>query len=181
VLVEQDIAVLGMKPMGDPFVLVSGTVTAVECLHYAMNLPTSVVITGCDSLPCSSRHCTRHGAFAAERGSRGSAARPDGARRARREVRAVQDDPSLRWDIPESTMAGVRRCAWASLDWERWAAAWRARLLAARHDVVVYNRTPERTGPWSNAAPRWGDGANSSRPASTSCSRAWRTTQRWSR
>jgi len=23
----------------------------VECLHYAMNLPTSVVITGCDSLP----------------------------------------------------------------------------------------------------------------------------------
>ncbi len=51
VLVEQDIGVLGMKPMGDPFVLVSGTATAVECLHYAMNLPTSVVITGCDSLP----------------------------------------------------------------------------------------------------------------------------------
>jgi len=51
VLVQQDIGVLGMKPMGDPFVLVSGTVTAIECLHYAMNLPTSVVITGCDSLP----------------------------------------------------------------------------------------------------------------------------------
>jgi aryl-alcohol dehydrogenase-like predicted oxidoreductase len=50
-LVAQDIGVLGMKPMGDPFVLVSGTVTAIECLHYAMNLPTSVVITGCDSLP----------------------------------------------------------------------------------------------------------------------------------
>lgn len=50
-LTEQDIGVLGMKPLGDPFVLVSGTVTAVECLHYAMNLPTSVVITGCDSLP----------------------------------------------------------------------------------------------------------------------------------
>jgi len=50
-LVDQDIGVLGMKPLGDPFVLVSGTVTAVECLHYAMNLPTSVVITGCDSVP----------------------------------------------------------------------------------------------------------------------------------
>jgi len=50
-LVDEDIGVLGMKPMGDPFVLVSGTVTAVECLHYAMNLPTSVVITGCDSMP----------------------------------------------------------------------------------------------------------------------------------
>jgi predicted aldo/keto reductase-like oxidoreductase len=51
VLVKQDIGVIGMKPMGDPFVLVSGTVTAIECLHYAMDLPTSVVITGCDSLP----------------------------------------------------------------------------------------------------------------------------------
>jgi len=51
VLITHDIGVLGMKPMGDPFVLVSGTVTAMECLHYAMNLPTSVVITGCDSLP----------------------------------------------------------------------------------------------------------------------------------
>jgi uncharacterized protein len=49
-LVKKDIGVLGMKPMGDPFILESKTVTPVECLHYAMNLPTSVVITGCDSL-----------------------------------------------------------------------------------------------------------------------------------
>jgi uncharacterized protein len=50
-LVKQNVGVLGMKPMGDPFILQSKTVTAVECLHYAMNLPTTVVITGCDSLP----------------------------------------------------------------------------------------------------------------------------------
>jgi uncharacterized protein len=50
VLVKQNIGVLGMKPMGDPFILQSKTVSAVECLHYAMNLPTSVVITGCDSV-----------------------------------------------------------------------------------------------------------------------------------
>ncbi len=50
VLQKQNIGVLGMKPMGDPFILQSKTVTAVECLHYSMNLPTSVVITGCDSL-----------------------------------------------------------------------------------------------------------------------------------
>jgi predicted aldo/keto reductase-like oxidoreductase len=50
VLQEQNIGVLGMKPMGDPFILHSKTVSAVECLHYAMNLPISVVITGCDSL-----------------------------------------------------------------------------------------------------------------------------------
>ena len=50
VLLKNDIGVLGMKPMGDHFILESQTATAVECLHYAMNLPTSVVITGCDSL-----------------------------------------------------------------------------------------------------------------------------------
>lgn len=50
VLVKENIGVLGMKPMGDPFILQSNTVNAVECLHYAMNLPTSVVITGCDSI-----------------------------------------------------------------------------------------------------------------------------------
>jgi predicted aldo/keto reductase-like oxidoreductase len=49
VLTEDGIGVLGMKSMGDPFILESKTATAVECLHYAMNLPTSVVITGCDS------------------------------------------------------------------------------------------------------------------------------------
>jgi predicted aldo/keto reductase-like oxidoreductase len=50
VLARNDIGVLGMKPMGDPFILESKTVTPVECLHYAMHLPTSVVITGCDSM-----------------------------------------------------------------------------------------------------------------------------------
>jgi predicted aldo/keto reductase-like oxidoreductase len=50
VLVKQNIGVLGMKSMGDKIILKSNTATPVECLHYAMNLPTSVVITGCDSL-----------------------------------------------------------------------------------------------------------------------------------
>jgi hypothetical protein len=49
-LVEQGIAVLGMKPMGSGLLLQSKTVTPMECLHYALNLPTSVVITGCDSM-----------------------------------------------------------------------------------------------------------------------------------
>jgi aryl-alcohol dehydrogenase-like predicted oxidoreductase len=50
VLTKHGIGVLGMKPMGCGVILRSNTVTAVECLHYTMNLPTSVVITGCDSL-----------------------------------------------------------------------------------------------------------------------------------
>jgi hypothetical protein len=49
-LVRQGVAVLGMKPMANGIILKSGTVTAVECLHYALNLPTSVVITGIDSM-----------------------------------------------------------------------------------------------------------------------------------
>jgi predicted aldo/keto reductase-like oxidoreductase len=47
-LVKQQIGVLGMKSMGDRIILKSGVVTPIECLHYAMNLPTSVVITGID-------------------------------------------------------------------------------------------------------------------------------------
>ncbi len=46
--VRQGVAVLGMKCMGAGKILESGAVTAMECLHYAMNLPTSVVITGVD-------------------------------------------------------------------------------------------------------------------------------------
>ena len=49
-LVKHHIGVLGMKSMGNGIILKSRTVTAVECLHYALNLPTSVVITGCDSM-----------------------------------------------------------------------------------------------------------------------------------
>ena len=49
-LVKQKIGVLGMKSMANGIILKSGTVTPVECLHYALNLPTSVVITGCDSM-----------------------------------------------------------------------------------------------------------------------------------
>jgi aryl-alcohol dehydrogenase-like predicted oxidoreductase len=49
-LVKQKIGVLGMKSMANGIILKSGTVTAVQCLRYALSLPTSVVITGCDSM-----------------------------------------------------------------------------------------------------------------------------------
>jgi len=49
-LVKQNIGVLGMKSMGNGIILRSRTVTPIECLHYALNLPTSVVITGIDSM-----------------------------------------------------------------------------------------------------------------------------------
>jgi predicted aldo/keto reductase-like oxidoreductase len=46
--IEQGIAVLGMKSMGDGVILKSGAITATECLQYALTMPTSVVITGID-------------------------------------------------------------------------------------------------------------------------------------
>jgi aryl-alcohol dehydrogenase-like predicted oxidoreductase len=50
-LVKQNIGILGMKSMANGILLKSNTVTPIECLHYALNLPTSVVITGIDSMP----------------------------------------------------------------------------------------------------------------------------------
>jgi hypothetical protein len=48
--VRQNIGVLGMKSIGNGIILKTNTVTAIECLHYALNLPTSVVITGMESI-----------------------------------------------------------------------------------------------------------------------------------
>jgi aryl-alcohol dehydrogenase-like predicted oxidoreductase len=48
-LVADEIGVIGMKPMADGRIVYEGTGTAEECLRYAMSLPTSVVITGCES------------------------------------------------------------------------------------------------------------------------------------
>jgi aryl-alcohol dehydrogenase-like predicted oxidoreductase len=49
-LVKDGIGVLGMKSMGSGVLLKSKAVKPIDCLHYAMNLPTSVVITGIDSM-----------------------------------------------------------------------------------------------------------------------------------
>lgn len=49
-LVREDIGVLGMKSMGAGLILESHSVNATECLHYAMTLPVSTVITGLENL-----------------------------------------------------------------------------------------------------------------------------------
>jgi len=50
VLVREKIGILGMKCFGDHFILDSKTVEPLECLHYCLNLPVSVQITGIDSM-----------------------------------------------------------------------------------------------------------------------------------
>lgn len=47
-LVEQGIGILGMKPLASGQILKTKAVSPIECLHFALNLPTSVVITGVD-------------------------------------------------------------------------------------------------------------------------------------
>jgi aryl-alcohol dehydrogenase-like predicted oxidoreductase len=49
-LVQQKIAVLGMKPLAEGEIPRSGVATATECLHYALSLPTTVVINGCETM-----------------------------------------------------------------------------------------------------------------------------------
>jgi hypothetical protein len=46
-----------MKSMANGILLKSKTVTPIECLHYALNLPTSVVITGIDSMEILDQAC----------------------------------------------------------------------------------------------------------------------------
>ena len=48
-LVLEKIGVLEVKGFGDHFILNSNTVKPIECLHYRLNLPISVQITGIDS------------------------------------------------------------------------------------------------------------------------------------
>ena len=50
VLVKKNMGVLGMKSMASGHILQSKTVSPLDCLHYALSLPTSVVITGIDSM-----------------------------------------------------------------------------------------------------------------------------------
>jgi uncharacterized protein len=47
---KHGMAVLGMKPLSNGAILKTKTVTAVEALHYAMSVPVTVTITGCDSM-----------------------------------------------------------------------------------------------------------------------------------
>jgi aryl-alcohol dehydrogenase-like predicted oxidoreductase len=49
-LVAEGAAVLGMKSLASGAILETGAVTAMECLQYALDLPTSVVITGLESM-----------------------------------------------------------------------------------------------------------------------------------
>jgi predicted aldo/keto reductase-like oxidoreductase len=56
-LVRRKTGVLGMKSMANGILLKSNTVTPIECLHYALNLPVSVVITGIDSMEILDQAC----------------------------------------------------------------------------------------------------------------------------
>lgn len=48
--VKEGVGVLAMKTLANGSIVKSKTVTPVEAIQYAINLPTSVVITGCDTM-----------------------------------------------------------------------------------------------------------------------------------
>src|SRR3984885_12198665 len=47
---KHGMAILGMKPLSNGAILKTDTVTAVEALHYAMSVPVTMTITGCESM-----------------------------------------------------------------------------------------------------------------------------------
>jgi predicted aldo/keto reductase-like oxidoreductase len=47
---KKHMGIIGMKPMAGGVVFQSDTVTGPECLKYAMSLPVSVTLTGCESM-----------------------------------------------------------------------------------------------------------------------------------
>ena len=49
-LVAERTAVLAMKPLANGLIFQLKGIDAVACLHYSLNLPTSVVMNGCDSI-----------------------------------------------------------------------------------------------------------------------------------
>jgi hypothetical protein len=46
-----------MKSMANGILLKSKTVTPIECLHYTLNLPTSLIITGINSMEILDQAC----------------------------------------------------------------------------------------------------------------------------
>ncbi|HUA93518.1 MAG TPA: aldo/keto reductase, partial [Terracidiphilus sp.] len=57
VLMREGIAPLGMKCFGDHYILDSGTIKPIEGLHYCLNLPVAVQITGIDSMEILEQAC----------------------------------------------------------------------------------------------------------------------------
>ena len=47
---QHGMAILGMKPLSNGAILKTNTVTATEALHYAMSVPVTLTITGCESI-----------------------------------------------------------------------------------------------------------------------------------
>jgi predicted aldo/keto reductase-like oxidoreductase len=47
---KRGMAVIGMKPLSNGAILKTNTITAPEALHYAMSVPVTVTITGCQSM-----------------------------------------------------------------------------------------------------------------------------------
>ena len=106
-LVRRGIGVLGMKSMANGIILRSKTATPIECLHYALNLPTSVVITGCDSMEILDQAIdAARDVPADEHRRRRCATRENSECRRARRFRAIQDIVDLRFDGDPSRMAG---------------------------------------------------------------------------
>ncbi len=108
VLVKEEIGVLGMKPMASGAILQSKTATPIECLHYAMNLPTSTVITGIERMEILDQALEAARTFKPlSREAVSAIAGPHGGGGGDRPVRRLQDHRRLRRHRTSSGMVGL--------------------------------------------------------------------------
>jgi hypothetical protein len=89
-----------MKPMGDAIILQSKTATTVECLYYAMNLPTFVVITACDSMQMLQQAIDAARSFRPMDKDQVSRLLAKMACGSKGRIRAAQNDPQFRRNFP---------------------------------------------------------------------------------
>ena len=95
--VKRNLGIVGMKPMAFQNAPKTGVISSIECLHYAMSLPVSVTITGCENDGAAPDRLGSGPHFqAAQRGGNAGAARPHDALRQERRERAVQGHEELR-------------------------------------------------------------------------------------
>jgi uncharacterized protein len=47
---KHGMAILGMKPLSNGAIVKTNTISAVEAFHYAMSVPATMTITGCESM-----------------------------------------------------------------------------------------------------------------------------------
>jgi len=156
--------------MGDGNFLRSGVITPIECLHYSMSLPSSAVITGCDSMRILDQALNGPPRFVCADvgiGESRFSSRKTAKNRRLRQLRALQDNSDFRWHVGQPAMAWIifsRSEEGESNDEKEKGVLNSARRDPCRSRLGAFHVKCIRAGELAAAAPRGGSsGVNAGR------------------